>query len=156
MKPLEHYEQKALFITGKIINKLVIVLPAFIAASTIIDYSLTMWLSGTTENLIQYELSPLLISAVKNNLMIPYILSTAIFYFAGSYFALKALSSDKKLFYSSSIIIFMISLVHTLGGLSWHFKNEAYSNTILALSAITIIMAIFVSGWSVLHRKNPG
>jgi len=145
-----------IMLKNNIINRLVIVLPAFIAASTIIDYSLTMWLSGTTENLIRHELSPLLILAVKNNLTIPYILSTAIFYFSCSYFALKALSSDEKLFYSSSAIIFLISLVHTLGGLSWHFKSEAYSNTLLALSAITIIMAIFLSGWSILHRRNPG
>ncbi len=136
------------------IGKLLIALPFFFALSAIMDYSFTIWLSGTKENLIQNEFSPLLVYAVKYNLLIPYFVFTVLFYFGGSYFALKLLSSDEKLFYAASAIIILISLAHTFGGLSWYFKSEAYSNTILAVSAMTIMMAIFLSGWSILQKKN--
>lgn len=135
------------------IGKLLIAIPAFMAVSAIIDYSFTLWLSGTKENLIQNEFSPLLVYAVRNDVLIPYFLFTVIFYFSASYFALKMLSSDKQLFYSASAILILISLAHTFGGFSWYIKSEAYSNTILAISAISIMMAIFLSGWSILQKK---
>jgi hypothetical protein len=136
------------------IDKLVISIPFFFAISAIIDYSTTIWFSRTTENLIQNEFSPLLVYAVRNDLLIPYFLFTVIFYFSGSYLALKLLSQDEKLFYPASAIIILISLAHTFGGLSWYFKSEAYSNTILAISVIAIMMAIFLSGWSILQKRN--
>ncbi len=124
------------------------------AGSAIIDYSTTIWFSGTRENLIRNEFSPLLVYAVRNDLLIPYFLFTVIFYFSGSYLALKLLSRDEKLFYPASAILILISLAHTFGGLSWYFKSETYSNTILAVSAITIMMALFLSGWSILQKRN--
>lgn len=136
------------------ISKLLIALPFFFAFSAIIDYSTTLWFAGTKENLIQNEFSPLLVYAVTNDLLIPYFLVTVIFYFCGSYFALKLLSQDEKLFYSASAIIALISIAHTLGGFSWYIKSEAYSNALLAISAITIMMAIFLSGWSILQKRN--
>ncbi len=136
------------------IGKLLIALPFFFAVSAIIDYSFTIWLAGTKENLIQNEFSPLLVYAVSNDLVVPYFLFTVLFYFSGSYLALKLLSQEEKLFYSASAILVLISLAHTFGGLSWYFKSEAYSNTILAISAVTIMMAIFLSGWSILQKRN--
>ncbi len=135
-------------------GKLLIALPFFFAVSAVIDYSFTIWLAGTKENLIQNEFSPLLVYAVSNDLLVPYFLFTVLFYFSGSYLALKLLSQDEKLFYSASAILVLISLAHTFGGLSWYFKSEAYSNTILAISAVTIMMAIFLSGWSILQKRN--
>ena len=135
-------------------GKLLVALPFFFAVSAIIDYSITVWLSGSKENLVRNEFSPLLVYAVSNDLFIPYLLFTVIFYFSASYLALKLLSQDEKLFYAASAILVLISLAHTLGGLSWYFKSEAYSNTILAISAITIMMAIFLSGWSILQKRN--
>ncbi len=139
---------------GDMIGKLLIALPFFFAFSAIIDYSTTIWFSGTKENLIRNEFSPLLVYAVRNDLLIPYFLFTVIFYFCGSYLALKLLSSDEKLFYPASAILILISMAHTFGGLSWYFRSEAYSYAILAVSAITIMMAVFLSGWSILHKKN--
>jgi hypothetical protein len=136
------------------IGKLLISIPFFFAISAIIDYSTTVWFSGTKENLIRNEFSPLLVYAVRNDLLIPYLILTVIFYYSGSYIALKMLSSDEKLFYCASAILILISLAHTLGGLSWYFKSEAYSNTILAISAISVMMAIFLSGWSILQKRN--
>lgn len=135
-------------------GKILIALPVFFSASAIIDYSTTLWFSGSKENLIQNEFSPMLVYAVSNDMLIPYAFFTVIFYFSASYLALKMLSSDEKLFYCASAILALISLAHTFGGLSWYFKSEAYSNSILAISAIAVMMAIFLSGWSVLHRKN--
>ncbi len=137
-------------------GKLLISIPFFFALSAIIDYSTTIWFSGSRENLIQNEFSQLLVYAVRNDLLIPYFLFTVIFYFCGSYLALKLLSHDEKLFYPASAILVLISLAHTFGGLSWYFKSETYSNAILAISAITIMMAIFLSGWSVLQKRNAG
>ncbi len=136
------------------IGKLMISIPIFFAISAIIDYSTTIWFSGNKENLIQNEFSPLLVYAVRNDLLIPYFLFTVIFYFSGSYLALKLLSQDEKLFYPASAILVLISLAHTFGGLSWYFNSETYSNTILAISAITIMMAIFLSGWSIMQKRN--
>jgi len=136
------------------IGKLLISIPFFFAISAIIDYSTTVWFAGTKENLIQNEFSPLLVYAVRNDLLIPYLILTVIFYYCGSYLALKMLSSDEKLFYPASAIIILISLAHTFGGFSWYFKSEAYSNAILAISAIAIMMAIFLSGWSILQKRN--
>ncbi len=136
------------------IGKLLIALPFFFAVSAIIDYSSTIWLSGSKENLIRNEFSPLLVYAVRHDLLIPYIFFTVIFYFSGSYLALKLLSQDEKLFYPASAILILISLAHTFGGLSWYFNSEAYSNAILAISAITVMMAVFLSGWSILQKRN--
>jgi len=135
-------------------GRLLISIPIFFAISAIIDYSTTIWFAGTKENLVQNEFSPLLVYAVNNDMLVPYLLLTVIFYFAGSYLVLRLLSQDEKLFYPASAILILISLAHTLGGLSWYFKSEAYSNAILAISVITIIMAIFLSGWSILQKRN--
>ncbi len=78
------------------IGKLLIALPFFFAISAIMDYSFTIWLAGTKENLIQNEFSPLLVYAVRNDLLIPYIFFTVIFYFSASYLALKLLSGTKS------------------------------------------------------------
>jgi drug/metabolite transporter (DMT)-like permease len=134
-------------------GKLLIAVPFFFAMSAIIDYSFTIWLSGTKENLVQNEFSPLLVYAVRHDLLIPYFVFTVIFSFAASYFVLKMLSRDEKLFYPASAILILLSLAHTFGGFSWYFKNAAYSNAILAISAITIMMAIFLSGWAILQKK---
>ncbi|MFZ3382369.1 MAG: hypothetical protein WA144_00440 [Candidatus Methanoperedens sp.] len=135
-------------------GKILIALPVFFSASAIIDYSTTIWFSGSKENLIQNEFSPLLVYAVKNDMVIPYVFFTVIFYFFTSYLALKMLTSDEKIFYCASAILALISLAHTFGGLSWYFKSEAYSNAILAISAIAVMMAIFLSGWTFLRKKN--
>jgi hypothetical protein len=137
-----------------LIGKLLTFIPFFFAVSAIIDYSATVWFSRTREYLIQNEFSPLLVYAVRNDLLIPYLIFTVIFYYCSSYLALKMLSSDEKLFYPASAIIILISLAHTFGGFSWYFKSEAYSNAILAISAIAIMMAIFLSGWSILQKRN--
>lgn len=136
-----------------ILRKLLIAVPFFFAISAIIDYSFTVWLSGTKENLVQNEFSPLLVYAVRHDLLIPYFVFTVIFSFAASYFVLKMLSRDETLFYPASAILILISLAHTFGGFSWYFKNVAYSNALLAILAITIMMAIFLSGWSFLQKK---
>ncbi len=134
-------------------RNLLIIVPFFFAVSTIIDYSFTIMLSGTKENLLQNEFSPLLVYAVSHDLLIPYFVFTVIFSFSASYFVLKLLSADEKIFYPASAILILISLAHTFGGLSWYFKNQAYSSAILAISAMTIMMAIFLSGWSLLQKK---
>ncbi len=135
-------------------GRLLIALPFFFAVSAVIDYAVTLWFAGTKENLILNEFSPLLVYAVSNDLLIPYFVFTVIFYFSGSYLALKLLSGDEKLFYLASAILILISLAHTLGGFSWYIRSEAYSNALLAISGITIMMAIFLSGWSILQKRN--
>lgn len=135
-------------------GKLTIGLPFFFAVSAIIDYSFTIWLSGSKNNLIRNEFSPLLVYAVNHDMLPPYFVFTVLFYFGGAYLVLKLLSSDEKLFYSASAVLALISLSHTLGGLSWYFKSEAYTNALLTITAITIMMAIFLSGWSILQKRN--
>lgn len=138
------------------IGKLLVSIPFFFALSAIIDYSITIWFAGTRENLIRNEFSPLLVYAVDNDLLAPYFLFTVLLYFSVSYLALKYLSNDTKLFYAATAVLILISLTHALGGLSWYFRNEAYSDTILAIAGAAIMMAIFLSGWSILQKRYSG
>ncbi len=135
-------------------RKLLTIVPFFFAVSAIIDYSFTILLAGSKNSLIQNEFSPLLVYAVSHDLLMPYFVFTVIFSYSASYFVLKKLAGDEMLFYPACAILILLSLAHTFGGLSWYFKNETYSNAILAISAITIMMAIFLFGWSILQKRN--
>lgn len=130
-------------------RRLLFIIPAIFAASAVVDYAFTMWFSGTRENLIQNEFSPLLVYAVKYNALVPFVFITVIFYFASSYLVLHLLMHDAQLFYIASAIIFMISIAHAFGGLSWYLNSNMYSNTMLLMSGITVALAVFFFGWTV-------
>lgn len=128
------------------------VMPLFLCIAVIIDYSLTFYFAGSVENILAYEFSPTLLFAVRNNIVVPYLMATVMFYYFMSYTILKFLEND-RIYPVGVFIILLMSLTHVLGGLSWFVLSEAYSNMIFMLSITSIIIAISVFGYEVLDRE---
>jgi hypothetical protein len=116
-----------------------------------IDYLLTLYFAGSKEAILRYEFSPLLRYAVGHGLLIPYLLFTIFFYYGAAVLVLYLLK-DEPIYGAGVAIIVLLSLTHLLGGLSWLFKNAWYSNSILALSLISVTLALATSGYVLLRR----
>lgn len=71
------------------------ILPLILCAGVIIDYSLTFHFAGSIEMVMRYEFSPTLKYAVNHNVVIPYLLSTVIFYYTAAYTVLKFLADSE-------------------------------------------------------------
>jgi hypothetical protein len=117
----------------------------------IIDYSLTFHFAGSVERILEYEFSPTLLFAVKNNIVLPYLAMTVVFYYLMGYVILKYLE-DEEIYPIGVFIILLMSITHVLGGLSWYVLSEAYSNMIFMLSMTSIIIAISVFGYEIFRR----
>jgi len=115
---------------------------AWLAISIIIDYTCTLWFSGSIENLINNEHSLLLIQVVKHELLIPYALVMMGLYFACSYLALHALEKY-KIFPVALLSITLIAIAHSFAGISWYVKSALYTNMIFTVLAISFGMVIF-------------
>jgi hypothetical protein len=48
----------------------------------ITDYFLTFHFAGSTEAILKYEFSPILLFAVKHDIVIPYLMGMILFYYA--------------------------------------------------------------------------
>jgi hypothetical protein len=139
--------------TGKIYRdyRLIAALPAI---CVIIDYALTFFLAGDTSMITSWEASPFVRFAVINNLMIPYFVAIVLFYYGASYAVLRILSGTE--FYKFGfILIVTLSITHLLGGLSWYFRNAMYSNSVMILSMLSIVVAFIVFGYSLIRERNP-
>ena len=51
-------------------------------------------------------------------------------------------------------LVLLVSLTHVLGGLSWQFKTAGYSNSIVALSFLSIIIAICLFGYTIFREVH--
>jgi len=131
--------------------RLIAALPAI---CVIIDYALTFFLAGDTTMITSWEASPFVRFAIVNNLMIPYLIAIVLFYYAASYGVLRILSGTE--FYKFGfILIVMLSITHLLGGLSWYFRNAMYSNSVMIISMISIVVAFIVFGFSLIREHGP-
>ena len=70
-------------------------LPLLLCVGVIIDYSLTFYFADSVEMVMRYEFSPTLKYAVSHNIVIPYLLSTVIFYYTAAYTVLKFLADSE-------------------------------------------------------------
>ena len=120
-----------------------------------IDYSLTFFFAGSRETLLLYEASPLLKFAVANNLFLMVIIALMIFYYLGSWIILKLLAGS-DMYPVGVTLIALISLTHVLGGMSWYIRAPLYSNTVVGLSVISIMVAILVFGYTILRSHHGG
>jgi hypothetical protein len=117
----------------------------------IIDYALTFYFAGSIDNILAYEFSPLLVFAVRNNIVLPYLMFTVVFYYCMGYVVLSLLAGD-RIYPVGVFIILLMSITHVMGGLSWIILNETYSNMIFMLSMTSIIIAVTIFGYEVFRQ----
>lgn len=128
-------------------------IPLFLCAAVVIDYSLTFYFAGNIENILANEFSPTLVFAVENDIVLPYLALTVVFYYVMAYTILRFLEGE-DIYPIGVFIILLMSATHVLGGLSWFVLKETYSNMIFMLSLTSIIVAISVFGYEVLKREH--
>ena len=112
------------------------------------DYGLTFLLSGGREFILAYEASPLLRFAVENDMVLVYMGGLMAFYYLAAFLVLTFLSGS-DLYPVGVALISLVSLTHLLGGLSWYFRNPLYSDTVIGLSLISIMISLFLFAYSV-------
>lgn len=128
----------------------VAIIPSF---AVIIDYALTFFLAGNTGMILQWEASPLVRFAVAHNSMAIYLLAIVVFYYVAAYAVLHILRPTAYYRYGVGLVL-LVSLTHVLGGLSWQFKTAGYSNSIVALSFLSIIIAICLFGYTIFRQVH--
>ena len=121
--------------------------------AVIIDYSLTFLLAGSTELILVAEASPLVRFAVAHGLMPLYFAILVLFYYGASYFVLRLLSGG-ELYPLGVALIVLMGLTHMLGGLSWYIRNPFYSDTVIGLSFMAVIVAIVIFGYAVVRKQQ--
>lgn len=120
--------------------------------AVIADYSLTFLLAGSTEFILLAEASPLVRFAVAHGLMPLYVTLLVSFYFVASYLVLRLLAGG-DLYPLGVALIILMSLTHLLGGMSWYIRNPLYSDTVIGLSFMSVIIAIAIFGYAVIRRQ---
>jgi len=121
--------------------------------AVIIDYTLTFFLAGNTGMILQWEASPLVRFAVAHDSMTIYLLAIVVFYYAAAYAILHILRPTGYYGYGVGLVL-LVSLTHVLGGLSWQVKTAWYSNSIAALSIVSVIIAICIFGYALLRQAR--
>ncbi len=126
-------------------------LPFILCTAVIIDYSLTFYFAGSIETVLQYEFSPTLTYAIRHDMVIPYLVFTIFFYYVSAYIVLKFLA-DSEIYHIGVYIILLMSITHVMGGLSWYVLNVNYSNTVIVLSLVSVVITITVFGYEIFRQ----
>lgn len=129
------------------------IIPLFLCIALLIDYSLTFHLAGSSQNILDYEFSPLLVYAVEHDIVILYMVLTASFYYFAAYVVLSLLYNT-EIYAIGVAIILLMSITHVMGGLSWYVLQEAYSNVVLTLSLISVLMTITLFAYEVIRKGD--
>ena len=131
--------------------RLIALLPVL---AVIIDYTLTFYLAGNTSMITNWEASPFVRFAVINDLMVPYLVLIILFYYGASYAVLRILSGSNY-YKIGFLLIVTISITHVIGGMSWYFRNAMYSNGVLIMSMLSIVIAFIAFGFSLIRERSP-
>ena len=110
-------------------------------AALLFDYAITFLLAGSSGTILRSEASPLIRFAVEHNILLFYLVGLLVLYYTFSYVLLRFLHASRYYIFAAAIIL-IISVTHVFAGLSWIFRNQAYSDTIIGLSLLGIIIAI--------------
>lgn len=129
------------------------IIPFFLCISLLIDYSLTFHFAGSYQNILKYEFSPLLVYALEHDVVVPYMLLTASFYYFAAY-AVLSLLNNTEVYPIGVAVILLMSITHVMGGLSWYVLQEAYSSAVLTLSLISVIMTITLFAYEVIRKGS--
>ncbi len=127
------------------------ILPLLLCVGVIIDYSLTFYFAGSIETVLRYEFSPTLTYAITHDIVIPYLVFTVFFYYVSAYIVLKFLA-DSEIYYIGVYIILLMSITHVMGGLSWYVLNVYYSNAVIVLSLVSVVITITVFGYEIFKQ----
>jgi hypothetical protein len=121
------------------------------------DYTLTFLLAGSREEILRNEASPLLRFAVAQDLVLAAVVALMVFYYLASFLVLKMLSGS-DLYPVGVALISLVSLTHLLGGISWYVRSPLYSDTVIGLSLISVMVAVLIFGYALYrgHRRTPG
>ena len=103
--------------------------------------------------ILQWESSPLLKFATANDLFFVYLIGIMLFYYFMAYIVLKLLYHT-PVYAIGVALIFIISITHVLGGMSWYFRSSLYSNIIYSISITSILIAIGLFSYVVI--RHPG
>jgi hypothetical protein len=123
------------------------------AICVILDYAMTFFLAGDSSMIINWEASPLVRFAVINNIMILYLVGIILFYFGTSYAVLRILSGTD--YYKFGVLLIVtLSITHVIGGMSWYFRNATYSNGVMIISMISIVISFVVFGFSLIRERS--
>jgi len=128
-------------------------IPLCLCIGVITDYFLTFHFAGSTEAILKYEFSPILLFAVKHDIVIPYLMGMVLFYYAAGYLVLSLLA-DSEIYFVGVAIVLLIGITHVLGGLSWYVQNAWYSNTVIALSMISVLTTLMAFGYEVFKKAQ--
>lgn len=128
-------------------------IPLSLCLGVITDYLLTFHFAGSTEAILKYEFSPTLLFAVRHDIVIPYLVAMIFFYYIAGYFVLSLLA-DSEIYFVGVAIVLLISITHVLGGFSWYIKNTWYSNTVIALSIISVLTTLMAFGYEVFKKAH--
>lgn len=123
------------------------------AIAVIVDYSLTFFFSSGPSMILQWEASPLVKYAVAHNIVPVYLAAIVLFYYGAAYAVLKILWQTRYYPVGVFLVVF-IGIIHVLGGLSWIIRNPWYSNGVVVLSLVSILLALTVFGYSLLHQET--
>lgn len=126
-------------------------MPLCLCIGVITDYFLTFHFAGSNEAILQYEYSPTLRFAVEHGIVTPYLGAMVLFYYIAGYFVLSLLA-DSDIYFVGVAIVLLISITHVLGGVSWYVQNEWYSNSVIALSMISVLTTLMAFGYEVFKR----
>jgi hypothetical protein len=129
------------------------IIPLILCISLVIDYSLTFHFAGSSQNILKYEFSPLLVYALKHDIVVLYMALTASFYYFAAYAVLNLLYAS-EIYPIGVAVILLMSITHVMGGLSWYVLKEAYSSTVLTLSLISVLMTITLFAYEVVRKGN--
>ena len=109
-------------------------------AGIIMDYSLTFFFAGSTDNIMMYEYSPVMRASAAAGLIFPAMLLIAGFYYFAAFKGLKILLKS-RIYPFGVAVAATIMLTHIMGGFSWVIKNQTYAYTVFGMSLMTIIIA---------------
>lgn len=123
----------------------------------VIDYSLTFVLAGSRATIVQYDASPLLRFAVANDLVLISVIALMVFYYLASFLVLRLLSGS-DLYPVGVTLIALVSITHVLGGISWYVRSSFFSDTVIGLSLISVMVAILIFGYALMrgHHEISG
>ena len=86
--------------------------------------------------------------------MVIYLLAIVVFYYVAAYAVLRILHPTGYYRFGVGLVL-LVSLTHVLGGLSWQVKTGWYSTSVVALSFVSVIIAICLFTYTFLRQVHP-
>lgn len=132
----------------KCIYKNIRLLAIFPALSVIADYTLTFVFANGLDEILMYEFSPVARAAAVHGLVPLVVLAIALSYYLLFYLALRTLYGT-CVYPFAVALLFVVSVTHVMGGLSWLVRVSFYSNIVQGLTIMAVVLAVAGIVWGV-------